>query len=105
MLKFQVEHIISLQHGGKTVLSNLAYACPICNANKGPNVGTVLPDEETFVRFFNPRKHEWNDHFEVENGLIVSKTAIGQGTINILGFNSIDKVLERQVLIEIGKYP
>lgn len=26
-IKFQIEHIISLKHGGLTVLSNLAYSC------------------------------------------------------------------------------
>ena len=26
MVKFQLEHIISLKHGGKTILENLAYA-------------------------------------------------------------------------------
>lgn len=51
MVKFQLEHIISLKHGGKTALENLAYACPICNSGKGADIGTVLEDEDTFVQF------------------------------------------------------
>ena len=27
---FHIDHIISLKHGGKTILRNLANACPIC---------------------------------------------------------------------------
>lgn len=105
MLRFHIEHIISIQHGGKTVLSNLAYACPICNSNKGPNIGTVLEDEETFIRFFNPRKHNWGEHFEIQDGQILPKTPIGAGTIKILNFNDIEFVLERLELIDAGLYP
>ncbi len=32
---FQVEHIISRQHRGQTVESNLAIACARCNLHKG----------------------------------------------------------------------
>lgn len=34
-LPFQVEHIISLKHGGGNEITNLALACPHCNQNKG----------------------------------------------------------------------
>ena len=105
MLKFQIEHIISIQHGGKTILANLAYACPICNSRKGPNIGTILEDEDLFIRFFNPRKHDWQEHFEIKKGLILPKTDIGQGTIKILNFNTTEQVLERINLIEAGLYP
>jgi 5-methylcytosine-specific restriction endonuclease McrA len=37
-LTFHIEHIISLKHGGKTEVENLAYACPICNVNKGSDL-------------------------------------------------------------------
>ncbi len=105
LLKFQIEHIISLQHGGKTILSNLAYACPICNSKKGPNVGTVLEDEETFTPFFHPRKHQWADHFEIREGVIFPRTNVGEGTIKVLGFNDMERVLERIDLIKAGLYP
>ena len=105
MVKFQLEHIISLKHGGKTLLENLAYACPICNSNKGADIGTVLEDEDTMVRFFNPRKHDWFEHFELNEGLILSKTAIGAATVKILDFNRLERVLERLELIDAGVYP
>jgi 5-methylcytosine-specific restriction endonuclease McrA len=34
-LAFEIEHIISEKHGGKTVAENLALACPYCNRFKG----------------------------------------------------------------------
>ncbi len=104
MLRFQVEHIISIQHGGKTILSNLAFSCPICNSRKGPNIGTVLEDEETFIRFFHPRKDDWDKHFEIQNGLILPKSQIGEATAKILNFNDLDLVLERVELMEAGFY-
>jgi HNH endonuclease len=106
LVRFEVEHIISLQHGGKTVLENLAHTCPICNSHKGPNVGTVLGEDfEQFVQFFNPRKHVWDEHFEYQNGKILPKTLIGTGTAKILKFNKLERILERQVLADAGWYP
>lgn len=95
MIKFQIEHIISLKHGGSSTSENLAFACPICNSEKGTDIGTILGDEAVFVRFFNPRRHDWHDHFEIENGLILSKTPIGAATVKILNFNRLERVIER----------
>lgn len=105
MIKFQFEHIVSIKHGGETTFENLAYACPICNSNKGTDIGTVLEDMNAFVRFFNPRLYHWFEHFEVKNGLILHKTSIGAGTIKILDFNRPERVVERLELIEAGIYP
>ncbi|MFL6465210.1 MAG: HNH endonuclease, partial [Bryobacteraceae bacterium] len=40
---FQVDHIRAEKHGGETVESNLALACPHCNRHKGPNSAGVDP--------------------------------------------------------------
>jgi 5-methylcytosine-specific restriction endonuclease McrA len=37
-LPFQVDHIIAQQHGGQTILENLAWSCLHCNKHKGPNI-------------------------------------------------------------------
>ncbi len=73
MVKFQVEHIISIKHGGKNTFENLAYACPICNSGKGTDLGTILDDDDIVIRFFNPRKHDWHEHFEITEGLVMPK--------------------------------
>jgi len=49
------DHIIPIQHGGRTEVENLALACFRCNRHKGPNVGSFDPETGALVRFFNPR--------------------------------------------------
>ncbi|MFN0175876.1 MAG: HNH endonuclease [Saprospiraceae bacterium] len=105
MVRFQIEHIIAIKHHGLTVSENLAYACPICNANKGTDIGTVLEDTETIIPFFNPRKHDWFAHFEVNNGEILPKTLLGEATVKILDFNTLERILERLELGVTGVYP
>jgi len=51
----QVDHIISVKHGGATELENLALACVFCNRHEGSDVGSILWPANDFSRFFNPR--------------------------------------------------
>lgn len=106
----EVDHIISEKHGGPTNSVNLAYACMSCNRNKGSDVGSiVMPIERnTFSRFFNPRIDLWSEHFAIDNLdkiTIVPLNDIAEVTVRILGFNSIERLLERQTLYEISRYP
>ncbi|MEK7257026.1 MAG: HNH endonuclease [Bacteroidota bacterium] len=102
---YQVEHIISRKHGGATELSNLAYACSICNPNKGTDLGTILPGSLRLIRLFHPRKDKWQNHFEVENGEILPKTKIGAATVKVLDLNHPDRIILRRVLEQAGRYP
>lgn len=97
---YHVEHIVSLKHGGLTVLINLAYSCPACNKNKGSDIATFLDDYEIPIRFYNPRIDEWEIHFDIKsNGLIVPKSKIGRATIKIFDFNNRDAMAEREILL------
>ena len=102
---YQIDHIISLKHDGLTEIDNLAFACSLCNQNKGPNLGTYLSGSKRLVRLFNPRQDKWFAHFEVQNGEILPKTRIGAATIKVLDMNNIDRIILRQGLMEIGRYP
>lgn len=102
---FHIEHIRSLKHGGGNESENLAYCCPDCNYYKGSDVGTFVHEEETLTRFFNPRKDSWKDHFDLDNGIIQGKTAIGEATARIFKFNEIDRVIFRQQLADLSLYP
>ena len=62
----QVDHIISLKHGGQTEAENLAYACAFCNRNKGSDIGSIVWQTGEFVRFFHPRTDTWAEHFYLE---------------------------------------
>jgi hypothetical protein len=100
-----VDHIISVKHGGLTTIDNLAYACVVCNRQKGSDLGSINWETRNLVRFFNPRSDRWSDHFYLQKERIASRTPIGDVTARILGFNSDGQVIERQTLIAESRYP
>ncbi len=89
-----------MQHGGGTDKENLALACMRCNRFKGPNVGSFDPETGFLVPFFNPRKQKWEEHFQINNGLIIPLTPEARVTEKILRLNDEDRVLERKLMIE-----
>ena len=103
-LTFQVDHIISLRHGGTTIAENLAYACLYCNRWKGSDIGTMLLPSREFVRLFNPRAEAWAEHFAWDGMEIVPLTNIGAATIKILDLNHLERLLERQMLRESKRF-
>ncbi len=50
-LPFQVDHIIARQHGGATILENLAWSCLHCNKRKGPNIAGIDPESGELAAF------------------------------------------------------
>jgi len=101
----QFDHVISVKYGGETTAENLAYACLYCNLNKGTDLGSIIWRTGDLVRFFNPRREKWSEHFCLEGAMIQRLTDIGEVTARILQFNSSDRLLERQLLIEVNRYP
>ena len=99
------DHIVPVQHGGETIVENLALACMRCNRHKGPNIGSYDPVDGQLVAFFNPRTQIWREHFTLEGGQIIPLTAEGRVTVKILQLNDARRVMERETLIEIGLYP
>ncbi|WP_198424767.1 HNH endonuclease [Spirosoma endbachense] len=71
---FEVDHIVSIKHGGGNEPENLAFSCPHCNNHKGSDLTTILDDYNDIVRLFNPRIHEWASHFQTVDGEIISLT-------------------------------
>lgn len=100
---FHLDHIKSLKHGGLSNLDNLAYCCPDCNYYKGSDIGSVI-DRDKIIRFFNPRKDKWHDHFELKDGMIISKTEIGNVTVHIFKFNDLDRLIFRRQLIQLNQF-
>jgi HNH endonuclease len=101
---YQIDHIISKQHGGADNESNLALCCPICNRCKGPNVATLESETGNFIGFFNPRRGQWREHFRLEAGTIIGLTPEGRATGFIFRLNESVRVAERLRLIELGLY-
>ncbi len=101
---FHVDHIRSVKHGGQGTLDNLAFACSICNENKGTDLGTYLPNSKRLIRLYNPRVDKWENHFLIENGMIIPKTKRGEATVKVLDLNHPDRIILRRLLNTIGRY-
>jgi len=101
----EVDHIISLKHGGASTLENLAYACFHCNRHKGTDIGSLSLQGGVLIRFFNPRTDPWGQHFFHNSGRIESLTEIAEVTSRLLDFNHPERVALRKLLAEIGRYP
>ena len=101
----EVDHIISIKHGGSTAEENLALSCVPCNRGKGTDIGSLVHDR--FTRFYNPRIDRWFDHFELgpDGVRIAALTEIGSATVRILGFNLPERLEERALLRSLGRYP
>jgi hypothetical protein len=104
LFTLQIDHVISVKHGGATALENLALACIFCNRQKGSDVGTIST-VGSFTRFFNPRIDSWTNHFRLAGAVIEPTTTVGEGTARILRFNDVERMTEREELIAQGRYP
>jgi 5-methylcytosine-specific restriction endonuclease McrA len=100
--KHEPDHIVPRQHGGETDENNLALACMRCNRYKGPNVGSIDPLTDKLVSFFNPRIHEWKDHFELKGAMIHPLTPEARVTVKIMRLNDEQRVIERMRLLDSG---
>jgi hypothetical protein len=102
---FEIDHIVSQKHRGKTVPNNLALACFYCNSYKGPNLSGIDPSSAKLVGLFNPRRHKWSVHFAWNNAVLIGKTSIGRATIEVLQINHPDAIAARASLIEESVFP
>ena len=58
-----------------------------------------------FSRFFNPRIDLWAEHFALDDVTIIALSDIGEVTARILDFNNSERLLEREALRALGRYP
>ena len=87
-----IEHIRPRKHGGADDLENLCLACIDFNLHKGPNLTGIDPLTGAVTELFHPRLQSWNDHFSWKCICIISNTAIGRTTIQVLNMNSADQL-------------
>ena len=95
---FQIDHIVAIQHGGETVLENLALSCVHCNKRKGPNIAGIDPQTGQVAALFHPRRQRWDRHFEWRGAELVGRTRIGRATIRVLDINHVQLVAWREEL-------
>ena len=101
---FEIDHIISRKHGGRSVASNLAVACWYCNSFKRSDISGLDPQTRKLTRLFHPRRHKWSHHFRYEGAVLIGQTAIGRTTIRVLQINCDEAVTLRESLIAEGLF-
>jgi HNH endonuclease len=101
----EIDHVIALKHGGESTDDNLVLACLPCNRHKGSDLTSIDPLRGVITPLFNPRTQIWLEHFQLEGGLIVGITAIGQTTIFLLQINETSRLQLRQALVTQRLYP
>jgi HNH endonuclease len=104
-MSHHIDHILLRKHGGQTVSTNLALACLDCNRWKGSDLSAIDPATGMATLLFNPRVQVWHEHFVLKGAQIIGLTAVGRATAALLRFNDPRRVLERRVLIGVGRYP
>ena len=103
--RFQIDHIIAEQHGGRTLISNLALACFADNNHKGPNLAGIDPHTGKRVWLFNPRRQKWSRHFRWQGPVLIGRTPIGRATIAVLAVNLPHRIAQRAALMAEGAFP
>lgn len=104
---FEVEHILPPSQGGDDDEGNLALACRSCNIHKSAYIAAIDPQSQTEVPLFNPRRHRWQDDFEldVETGSIKGLSRIGRATVLRLKMNSDIQRAARIRWTKLGLFP
>lgn len=92
----EVDHVIAVKHGGETSAENLAYACWRCNRYKGTDLGSFDPQTNQFSFLYNPRTQQWSEHLTLRGYEIIGLTPEGRTTVQLLGFNSVERCAERK---------
>jgi hypothetical protein len=101
--RHHLDHILPVKHGGLATLDNLAYACMMCNLNKGTDYFVQGAGAQP-VRLFNPRMQFWEDHFRLEGAMVIPLTPTAEATVRVLRINDALRVVQRQGLRRLGLY-
>jgi hypothetical protein len=104
-LRFHIDHVVAVKHGGTNAPENLALACSQCNHHKGSDLSTTLTSNKDIAILYNPREDAWEAHFFVRDGSLHSNTRAGLATIKLLQINDPDRVLQRALLQAAGRWP
>ena len=103
----EIDHIIPTAAGSSDDEENLCVSCGLCNRYKGAQHSAVDPHSGQTVELFNPRHHDWYDHFGWEEGgvFIVGLTPHGRATADALQLNNAIAVTVRKHWVAAGWYP
>lgn len=98
----EIDHIIAEKHDGLTEANNLALCCVLCNKHKGSDIASIDPVTKLLTSLYNPRQDNWREHFQLNDAEFIPLTAVGRITVKLLQINRIDRLKERELLIQAG---
>lgn len=104
---FELEHIVPVSLGGKTIHENLCLACPTCNRSKAVRQAAIDPETNETVLLFSPQQQLWEDHFQwnVDSTKIVPLTPTGRATCSALKMNRLQLVRVRKLWVSMEEHP
>ena len=102
---FHIDHVIPVAAGGETSEGNLALACVSCSLRKAARETVVDPETGNEVRFFNPRRDTWLDHFRWEGLRVAGVTPMGRAAVHALALNRLPVLLIREEEAHRGRHP
>ena len=104
---FNIDHLIPLDKGGKSELNNLALSCGGCNSAKSNKITATDPLTKEEVPLYNPRRHNWNDHFVWSDDFldIIGLTPIGRASVELLRLNRVGLRNLRRLAKMAGEHP
>ncbi|NJO79933.1 MAG: HNH endonuclease [Cyanobacteria bacterium RM1_2_2] len=87
--RFEIDHIQPRSLGGTDVFENLALVCQRCNSYRYNFTEGIDPESQVPITLFNPRLHQWNEHFAWEKGGLVirGRSSMGRATCDRLDLN------------------
>lgn len=103
-IPFEIDHIVSRKHHGRTVAGNLALACWYCNSFKGSYLTGIDSTTRKITRLFHPRHHKWTYHFCYDGPVLIGRTPIGRTTIRVLQINCEEALTLRESLMAEGLF-
>jgi hypothetical protein len=102
LVSHEIDHIIAAKHGGASTPDNLALCCTLCNKHKGTDLASIDLETGKLERLFNPRREQWQDHFEFSGDKILARTSIGRVTVRLLQLNRLERIAERNLMLRAG---
>ena len=103
----EIDHILPVSRGGRTIAENLAFACHGCNQYKRDHCEGFDPVSMAEVPLYNPREMLWKDHFSWSEDMtfVIGRTPTGRASVDLLKLNRSGAVNLRRVLIVSGDHP
>ena len=104
---FPADHVIPRAKGGIDDLVNRALACWRCNGLKSNFTEAIDPANGALVALYNPRIHNWADHFCWDKSftLLLGISPTGRATVLKLQLNRPSVVKLRGILYKVGEHP